>query len=608
MLNQTSRNLIIKFILSALFINCLFIIGNCLPLAGQSTQIGTSAFGAPRYYGQELIVTAAKIPQLISESSASITVVTKEEIKASGATNVADALRFVSGLDVKSTGYPAGEITLRLRGSTSDQVLLLVDGRRINSPQGGWNQFDSISLNNIEKIEVVRGPASALYGADAVGGVINVISKKGIEPETKISASLSSYDTQNYSFAHSLSEGAISGFFALESMKSNGHRANSDYSGQDFSGKLNFEMREKVNIALSTNYYQMEKGIPNTIITPSLTDRQTDKKNHLELSGNIENLEIRAYQNQFDRLFFSTANSRHKNWTEGLEVELKSPFLISGVELRRDQIESTENSRHAVYNLASFLQKEINFNKLLKVVLGVRGDEHSTFGGVISPRLGLVYHPVASTTLRSSWGGSFRAPNFDDLYWPTTTWAAGNLNLKPERAQTFDIGIDQQFNTLTTASLGWFSSEVKDMIDWAPDSGGTWRPSNVYAAKLQGVEVELKRKFSSLLSGFINYTYLKAVNSSTNNELIYKPNNKANIGLRFDNTRQTAYLNLRFVDKQFTDVTNTDILPSYTVVDTGLESAPFIIKINNLFDINYQESRDYPMPGRTYTLGIAHNY
>lgn len=567
-----------------------------------------SALDIPRFYGEEIVVTASRYPQLISESPASITVVTAKEIQASGAINVADALRLVSGVDIKSTGYLWGENTIRLRGSTSDQILLLVDGRRNNSPQGAWNQFDNISLGDIEKIEVVRGPASALYGADAVGGVVNIITKKGVKPETNISASLSTFNTQKYSITHSLSHKALNGFFAAESTRSDGQRPNSDYDGQNFKGKVTWNIREKVDLALSAGLYQATKGVPNTIVTPSLTDRQTDRKGYIDLSGNLGNIEVRTYQNQFDRKFSSATISQHKNWTDGIELGLNLPYLSSGFEWRGDRIESTENGGHATYNLALFLQKEIEFDRSLKVVLGARGDKHSVFGSVLSPRAGLIYHPVPDTTIRSSWGESFRAPNFDDLYWPTTPWVAGNPNLRPEKAQTIDLGIDRSFDNSMVASLGLFTSNINDMIGWAPGSDGVWRPSNVDTAKLEGGEAELKKSFTPLFSGFINYTYLKAVDTATNKELIYKPNNKANLGFRFDEDRLKAYVTLKYIDKQFTDSANTDILPSYTIVDAGMERAPLTLKINNLFNENYQESKDYPMPGRTFTLGAVYNY
>ena len=303
---------------------------------------------------------------------------------------------------------------------------------------------------------------------------------------------------------------------------------------------------------------------------------------------------------------------RHKTWVNALElqqnIQLERNDFVYGFETRGDRIDSTSNGDHQISNLAFFLNNQTTLSEITSILVGGRVDKHSVFGSQISPRIGMALHPASDITLRTSWGRAFRAPNFNDLYWPKTYMGEGNPNLNPEISESFDIGLDRKLGPSSMLTLSLFTSSVKDKIDWAPGNDGVWRPSNVSAAKLEGAEIELKRKFSKWVEAFVNYTYLKAIDANTQKELTYKPNDSYNLGFSsligvFENNVQVSHIGKRYINNA-----NTQSLPPYTVANfntsTKLGTLSFNFGIQNMFNEQYEEQADYPMPGRKYTFGV----
>jgi outer membrane cobalamin receptor len=584
------------------FIIFLFIITYCLFPAPPSF-----AYEAPVFYGSEVVVTAARHPRFVSEIPWSVAVISSEEVRASGATNATDVLRLVSGVDVKGTGGVGASTSIRLRGSNSNQVLVLVDGRRTSSPQGGWNDFLEVPVEEIERIEVVRGPVSALYGADAVGGVVNVITKKGKGKGIYVSATAGEFGTYRQSLAVGSGDDAFNYFLSAENFFSAGDRPNSDYDAQNFYTDIGLDLDGAGELGVSFGIREAKMGSPGPVSMASLTDRQHDRKGHVGLDYSAGELSIKARQDQFFRKFESATVSRHYNWSSGLELQhglslSSNSFVIYGADLRQDIISSTDNGDHTADNTALFLQDEIRLSKDSTLVLGVRGDNHSVYGGVLNPRVGYLFHLSRSTKLRASYGTSFRAPSFDDLYAPTTAWTAGNPNLKPERAQTVDLGLEQALNDSAQLSFGVYLSEVRDMIEWTETSPWFWQPLNVGGARISGGELEVSGRLNSFLYGFINYTYLFAMDTENNTELSYKPNNKCNVGLRYSNADVAANISAKLVGARL--IAGGERLPPYTVVDLNLEVPPFFFLADNFLNEEYEETKGYPMLSRRYTMGV----
>lgn len=587
---------------------------------------------APRFYGEEVVVTASRLPQLASKSPWNTSVITSQELK--NFRTVGEVLRMVAGVDSISYGYLGATNSVRLRGANASQVLILVDGRRINSPTLGMFDVGDLLVDNIEKIEVVRAPLSAVYGSDAVSGVINIITKSPKEAERFFSISAGSFGTQQYKF----SVGGENYLFSGDYIKSDGFRTNSDYLAKNVYGKLTFPIPFG-QLLVDYNYYDAAKGAPNVptseadpTSSSSPNDRQADKNTLVSLKLKGDNCSLRVYQNVLDQKFDSfsiwgvattetTAFRTGIEWEQNLSQSIGR--ILYGVEAWEDRGKGTTLGDHTVRSYAAFLQDEIQFGEQFSLTASIRGDKHSFAGTSINPRLGIVYQPAGDLILRASAGTAFRAPTINDLYWSSVR-EFGDANLKPEKSISYDLGIERRLSDNSSAKLNYFMSNTTDLILWDWYTTTESRAKNVGEVDNEGLEFELTRKFGGESKGFVNFTYQKAIDKQDRDLLAvektipYTPQIKYNVGFVYEG----GSVIVRHVGERYADGHNTIKLPAYTIVDLKLSKKVrgFTIDflVENLLDEKYSEAvgtyynpvtyafenRNYPMPGRRYSIGV----
>jgi len=592
----------------------------------------SAAFGeAPRFYGDEVVVTALRIPRLKSKVPWNTKLITRQEIEESSAVKLGDILRSVSGVSIKANGDLSSQISARFRGSNAQQVLVLLNGNRINSPSLGTFDLGDILLTDVERIEVVKSPLSALYGADAVGGVINIITQQPKEdPEASIKIAYGEYSTQNLAVNVATPNLA----FSVGSLSSAGPRENSDYKADNVALRL-----KHANVELGVKKYVAQKGSPGSLdfLTPQA--RQADDNLFYDLSYKLDKLGFRAIASRsiLDQKYENPAwflLSVHKTTTTNVNLEQEigwfsgQTFLL-GLDLRNDLSESTNSGTRSLDNKAVYLQDEINIMEQAKLVLGAREDISAGYGNHFNPRIGCVINPWSDTFVKVSWGSSFKAPTIDDLFWSKTTepgWPSGvvttegNPNLKAETANSFELSLEKQLSSQSTASLSFYQTTISDMIRWVNTSSSTidsfWTPQNINQATIQGVEFEYSRNIIERLSGFLNMTYQIAKDSQTDKLLDYAPQNQFNASLKYkDQDGWRSNVLVKYVGERYTDLFNSNKLPSYTVVDLSLakeiDNLTVKFDVDNLFGQEYAESYGfsdvYPMPGRRYNIGVSWN-
>ncbi|MFA4905855.1 MAG: TonB-dependent receptor [Candidatus Margulisiibacteriota bacterium] len=584
------------------------------------------ALDLPRFYGEEITVTATRLPQLQLSSPWNVTVIKDLGNKVT----LGEALREVPGIDVKANGYLGSVTTARLRGSTSQQVLVLLNGRRINSPLLGMIDLNDVLLDNAEKIEVARAPLSALYGTDAIGGVINVITRK-TDKEFKLT--YGTYGTQQIKLAYG---GATLGY-----VRSEGFRQNSDYTAQNFQQTLSWN-----DLDLKLNFYNADKGVPRvpnlesdpySASTPN--DRQKDQNLFADLlykrqAGPVST-QARFYQNQLYEQFhsynfFTLAfdDTDYRTIQQGVELQQtldvsKNSNLIYGIEARQDRGASFYAGDHTVSNYAGFGQIQLG-NRSFNLVAGTRMDKHSTFGYTMNPRVGVSALVPGDLTLRASLGNAFKAPTLNDLYWNDPVWQMfGNVDLLPEKSQTAELGLSKIFFDRLDLALNYYTTSITDLILWDWDiTTNITRAKNVGAVEVRGTECEGTYKLSPLLDLFANYSWersedVKDVTAAyVGKRTPYSPEDKFNVGLK---AAEHLKIVLSHVGERFADGGNTIKLPGYTVVNiwagrkvSGLDAS---LSIDNLTNQVYYESvgyhpttfaqLKYPLPGRRVTVSIG---
>lgn len=616
-------------------------------------------------FKEGVTVTATRGPNLITEVPASVDVIRDKDLEMSNPQNLAEALQNLQGVFIKDFGGLGNTKTISLRGSTSEQVLVMLDGQRINNPQTGQVDLSSLSVDGIERIEVVRGGNSALYGSDAIGGVINIITRKpsereGVSGSAKIT--LAAFNTQSFESNLSLNRqqiSLISSYRYLQSANNFGYtdpygvrrtRENSDICSHDFflkSGIRFGDLHRQQTLELSWKYYQSERGAPGSIDNFYRRARMWDRANQVNFlyAGKIFNLlnDLRVqiyYHNSWNRYkndeMLVPTDSRFTVDTYGLEVQMHSVLqaqnsLTYGGGFRADQMwDYQQADKHQRLSYYLFLVNENTWHprvmRIIKsgsLIPSLRADRYSDFGYRLSPKIGAImnFGERWQSSIKFNIGTSYRAPTFNDLYWPADAWTQGNPDLKPEYGFDWDAGLRLQYpliNGLFFEST-YFQNRMKDLIIWQEHSG-KWRPENVDKCLIRGVENSLNcRPLENFLSLQVNYTYLLARNLSPshteyNKILVYRPRHTMNVNVSsaFKNINLNYQYN--YTSRRFTDKSNIweNSLAPYNVSDVGLNLkyplwkvyCDFALQIKNIFNEEYSVIKNMPIPGREWRLSL----
>jgi vitamin B12 transporter len=598
----------------------------------------------------EVVVTATKTERRPQDVTQSVTVVTADEIEKSGATNVGEVISTTAGAMVTDQG-PLGSLqAVTLRGSSYQQVLVLLDGKRLNSGTAGGYDLSElpVPLDAIERIEIVRGPASALYGADAVGGVVNIITKKPAQGVTTISGDLGAHvDTKEnakrpVSTHASLYNSGRDGktYYALSYSKnhSNGYRINSDVDQYNAGIKLGYDLSATSSIEATADYLEKRIGVPGSVQFPSLLARQKNRETvtgarYKERLSQAFDVSLRVYQNEEKLGYtddpYTIPFSRTRSITAGGEAQVNwvmNSFSVvtGGAEGRDDSMVDSAAGTHAASLFSSYIQDEMSLGNSFIVVLGGRNDTHSKFGSEWSPKASARYlNAQSGTIVRASYGKSFRAPTLNDLYYTDAFGNVGNPDLQPEHAEEYEGGIEQQFGKGNSIKFTAFRRRVKDLIAWVvPDPVNNpfaYSPANVGRARISGTETELHFVASQSFSGNINYTLMFPVDESTGERLYSDTSHipaqqlggtlqialDAQTVLSLDGRSVRNYVrsgdpkwNYDTLDGKITDTISSQ-KDSKTEVFVGMK---------NIFNRRYETVKGYPMPPQVLYGGITASF
>jgi len=575
----------------------------------------------------KIVVTPSRIEESSGESTRSVDVVTASEMEKGGAEDVASALTSLTSVDISNYGGPNAAKTIRMRGSTGAQVLVLMDGRPINSPRDGEVDLSNIPLDNISRVEVMHGPGSSLYGSSAMGGVVNILTKNPPKEGQKTEL-YSSFGTARTYVERMLYGAHVSKFGFLASggyESSQGFRENSELSAKDCNIKLGYEPNDENNLSFNSGFYTSRAGVPGSITFPDLDDKQDILKRFFDFHWDFRpdtqsGVLLKAYQN-YDRLKFMENSTTfttdiHTTTVRGLDLQFdKQVFemyqLIGGFNYVKNMNDSTTSAKHKYSVRAAYLQNRLEFlDRKLNADISARIDDYSNFGTEVNPSFSLLYKFNEEIKLHGAISRSFRAPTFNDLYWPDEGWAKGNPDLKPEKGIVAELGTEAKLNEYLTSSLTYYRSNYKQLIQWSDNGSGTWQPQNVSSAVINGVELGNSVYIFPELELDVNYTFLKATDEKTKKSLVYQPRHKVDTVLKYnDHKGWVAELKSQFLGSRFGDADNTIKVKSFFVLGVSV-SRKFksgftcFANIDNLLNRKYQVQSGYPMPGFSFTGGL----
>ncbi len=586
---------------------------------------------------KEVVVTATRTEKEPQDVTQTVTVITADDIRKSGALTVSDAIEQTSGVAVSDYGTKGALSAISIRGSSYQQVLVLLDGRRLNSASAGGYDMSNlpISLDDIERIEIVRGPSSALYGADAVGGVINIITKTPSTSKTTVRGEVGSYGYQSLNLNNGNKLGKFYYSLSVGKEKSDGYRVNSDLDKTITGIKLGYEITTDSSVELALDYLEKEIGVPGSLQFPSPLAREWDRNGGANLtyrSKLSKDLDIRlSIYDTRDKIIFKDPNpsfpvdSRHKSTSNGGEAQanwiINSWNLLTvGMEARQDHLESSDAGEHTASLWAAYIQDDISIGDSLIVVLGGRNDSHSVYGDKFSPRASARYLVSGTgTIIRVSAGEAYRAPTLNDLFWPFDGFEVGNENLKPETSTEYEGGIEQPFGQGNAVKVTAFERKVKDMIVWIPDANFIYSPQNIGRVRITGYEAEAKLAFYPWLTWSISYTYMDPVDETTGQRIyniIPSDQLKSSLNVALPSKTSISVEGRRVKNYVQPGDISYATAPSshYEVLDAKLSQVlafgpqikgELYIGEKNIFNHDYQVNAGYPMPPREFYGGVS---
>lgn len=569
----------------------------------------------------DIVVTATRTAESADAAIAPVSVITRQDIERLQATSVKELLATTPGLDFTSNGGYGSLQSFFLRGTNSDHVLVLVDGIPVGSATSGTTAFEFIPVSQIERIEVVRGPRSSIYGANAIGGVIQIFTRNnegkktayinagyGNENTREVNAGLSGgNDRGNYALGL--------GYFDTDGYNIIGKGIDADDDGYDnYSVTLNgnYQLTDKLKFGGSfirsegtTEFdgYQYKNTRSEYLqqVVSATVDYQVTSSwdSRLRMGRSEDNLDSQLHNNRLANPFVTPrtridTTKDSLTWQNDILIN-DSDLLTLGLDYLDESVDgTTEYTRDSRWNHAAFIQYQF-FGDVIDAKLSYRYDKNQAYGSFDSWDIGIGFPINNQLRLTSSYGTAFKAPSFNDLYWPNDGWFVGNPDLKPEESKNFDLGLQLEHES-TKWTLNYFDTKIDDLIAYdALVFPATM--NNVKSAKINGLELTLAtRLFDWAINS--NLTLMDPTDLDTGYQLARRSKQL----FRFEADRQQGQLSygasVIAASQRYNDGQEQDSIPGYGILNIR---AAYDLnrhwkikgKIDNLLDKEYALTRDF---------------
>lgn len=579
----------------------------------------------PIYELEPVVVTASRIPTTFSDLCRSVVVIGRGDMQAFPVHSVQDALQYAHGVDLRQRGPLGVQADVSIRGATFEQTLILVDGIKMTDPQTGHHSLDiPLTLDDIERIEVLRGQGSSLYGPNAFGGVINIITRKDRAKQASLRATLGGYGLHGGCISLSCPIGASRHRLSAERRKSSGYRYNTRFDITTASYAASVETTSG-EIDVSCRYLDKKFGA-----NGFYSDRFPDQWEHtttttINSRANLRNaglmaslgLHWRRHKDDFmlDRTEPDWYRSRHTTDVYGVElqstVDSKAGLTVLGGEVGIEEIESANLGNHTRIRGGLFFEQHLQMRERLAVKLAACAYSYSGWGWRISPDIAIGFQPTKSLRLYGSLGNSFRVPTYTELYYASPA-NMGNPALGPEGAWTYEVGSKWK-NRVLEVTLAVFRREGRDLIDWTrAEDADPWQAQNVASANTNGMELGFEITPGGFPGGHVvsriraSYAYLDSHKRTDGFESKYLLDHLRHQFLLDISHRLlwrlTQNWRLRYGDR-------LQDRGTHCVLDTRVswkrERVELFLEATNIFNSTYSEVGSVLMPGIWIKTGLA---
>lgn len=588
--------------------------------------LGILSTGLPFFsYGQQetvytfepLVVTASRIPSGFYSTNRNVVIIGEEEIENSTVASVADLLESCASIDIRKRGPFGVQSDVSLRRGTFEQTLILIDGTKINNPQTGHHNLNlPLELEDIERIEILKGPASRLYGPNAFSGVINIITKKAETQNLKIKATTGYYGLMEGNISFSQPLGVSLNRISISGRRSDGYRHNTDFSIWNLFLRSHLNT-ETVDGDISFGYKDKEFGANSFYSELYPNEREHIRMAFIKGGINLNKTEADCYWKRLEDDFSldpEIQKNHHITNTYGLELKstVSSPIGSSamGLEWGKEEMKSSNLDEHSRVKGGFFIEHKLPTIKKTTVIFGSALYYYSSLDWLFYPGFDIGLKLNKNIHLYASAEKSFRAPSYTELYYNTPA-NEGNPELTPEEALAYETGI-RMIRTNFLVNFNAFIRKENNIIDWVrSDSTEPWRASNTGEASTKGLEIDatfkpVMRRYKGFPIPYINleYTLLgirKGENLLQSKYLLTHPQHKFTLDVNYElsNSLKQNWEGSYEVRSESKNV---------FILDTGIswetKYAKLFVEVYNLLNTEYTQAGWIPMPGRWARTGI----
>lgn len=567
--------------------------------------------------------SATRTTERATDVSASVSTIDQEQIERLPVGNVTDLLQTLPGLHITSNGGFGGAESIILRGASNTQTLVLIDGVPVNNPMLGGSDLSNLTIDGIGRIEVVKGPYTTLWGADAMAGVVQIFTAPGARTDDMIQVGAGNYGTARADFSWGTGAGETGLGLSGSWLQTDGVRENSDYDGFTVVGRWDERVAGGL-LTLTSRVYDYDLGVPGSTAFPTPNDSQNSRAWISSLAWSRESLRNRdtlrlgywnqdiefnytdffgAPQHSIGEPSFMGAGWQHDFIGDESEVSLGIDWQRFEGDFNDSSLGrySAENDQKSVFGQVQWRPGDWRF------VGSARWQDEDLFDSETTWRVG-----ATRLFAGGRWGAwanyatGYRVPTFNELYYP----GSGNPDLSPETSKSWEVGAFNELESGDVINLVYFHNDFEDLIEWREISQFVWQPVNIADATTQGVEISVRRDHGER---WFERCGLSKLDWSTDGDpLLRRPDWTANYSLGFEGGRTRAQLDFVYVGDRLDAVTfpGPNEVGSYYLLNLGAthqvtDDIDVWVRANNLLDRDYEAAANYPAPGLNFTAGIS---
>lgn len=553
-----------------------------------------------------------------------ISVITRADILNSPATSIDEILQQIPGMDIRRRGANGVQSDIGFRGSSFEQVLLLLNGIRMNDSQTGHNSLNvPVDLEDVERIEVIKGPAARRFGQNAFAGVINIITKANPGKRVKLRAEGGDYETYGFGLNANFGNEKFSNLLQANSNSSQGYRYNTDFEMRNVFYQNQLKIKNG-NIRLQAGISEKKFGANGFYASPAATEQYEELQAsivslaHQQSFGKLKlNSNVYWRRGQDMYLFNREKPEIYRNMHIGNNVggELNSSYASNlgttglGVELRKEFLASNNLGHRERFVTQVFFEHHLSLlDKKLNITPGISWANYSNEGNFFYPGLDVGYTFYENNKIYGNISKVHRVPTFTDLYYTSKT-ERGNENLLPESAVYAELGYQYQTKNILAKASGFYRSS-SDAIDWIKYSlqDTVWNAQNIGDTEIKGIELELGHQVFNWLKYTVGYTYLDNRFKEFDNG--YSRYVLDNLKHQLVTKLQTKFLK-NFTNELVYRYNERVNLGSYNLLDAKLNytrnDLSVYVLVNNVTNSEYTETFGVPMPQRWFHVGFTYN-